>query len=84
MSAFVYDYNFYICRVKLQDIQSNNLPSNVDEPTEPTHDIIDGVQMVNITPNPAYGTSSSGKRDVKMTPNPVTSVIKKAEDPSYI
>ena len=86
-------FGFYKCRVELQDVKSNNLSMSVvnyskpGDPKEPTYDIIDGTQMVNMTPNPAYGTSTSGKKDVKMTANPAygtSYTIKNTEEPAYM
>ena len=71
----------YKCRLELQDSkhivhENRNAPATVrfsefSESKEPTYDVIGGTQMVNLTPNPAYGTTlQDGKQNVIMTPNP--------------
>ena len=58
--------------------------SELNEPKEPTYDVIDGAQPVNITPNPA---TTSGTQNVKMSPSPAygaSSTVNKAEDPAYM
>ena len=58
----------------------------IKESHEPTYEVVQGTQMVKITPNPAYDATRDGKQDVKITPNPAyntTSVtVKNAEDPA--
>ncbi|XP_065904629.1 uncharacterized protein [Dysidea avara] len=76
-------------RVELQEMKYTKLPvtdkfSELNEPKEPTYDVIDGAQPVNITPNPA---TTSGTQNVKMSPSPAygaSSTVNKAEDPAYM
>ena len=61
--------------------------SELEESKEPTYDVVDGVQTVNITPNPAYSATDSGTQPVNITPNPAyatSSTINNDEDPAYI
>ena len=73
-------------------MKNTNVPltdrfSELNESKEPTHDVIDGVRTVNMTPNPAYSITTSGTQIIKMSPNPAyatSSTVNKAEDPAYI
>ncbi|XP_065905608.1 uncharacterized protein [Dysidea avara] len=64
-----------------------NMVDNGGGTAKPTHDVIDGVRTVNMTPNPAYSITTSGTQIIKMSPNPAyatSSTVNKAEDPAYI
>jgi len=81
------------CRVELQETKNTNPPLTTkfseldDESKEPTYDVVEGAQPVNMTPNPAYSTTDSGTQIVKITPNPAygtSSIVSNTEEPAYM